>query len=128
MKLELKDLAPYLPYKLEILCDYGCDELLRYYLSGIHSDNTIFDSEGEDFTLEDIKPILRPLSDLTEDSRFLSSDDYMMVLEGDVDSFIILNYFSYRSVESLFENHFDVFGLIEKGLAIDINTLEDVNN
>ena len=25
----------------------------------------------------------------------------------------------------LFENHFDVFGLIEKGLAIDINTLKN---
>ena len=24
----------------------------------------------------------------------------------------------------LFENHFDVYGLIEKGLAIDINTLK----
>ena len=30
--------------------------------------------------------------------------------------------------EKLFEWHFDIFGLIEKGLAIDINTLSDVNN
>ena len=30
---------------------------------------------------------------------------------------------SYGLVSKLIEWHFDVFGLIEKGLAIDINTL-----
>jgi hypothetical protein len=30
---------------------------------------------------------------------------------------------SYLIYEDLFELHFDVFGLIEKGLAIDINTI-----
>ena len=30
---------------------------------------------------------------------------------------------SYRTFELLLENHYDVFGLIEKGLAVDINTL-----
>ena len=30
---------------------------------------------------------------------------------------------NYETIEKLFEWHFDVFGLIEKGLAIDINTL-----
>ena len=28
--------------------------------------------------------------------------------------------------EYLFKNHFDVYGLIEKGLAIDVNTIENV--
>ena len=32
-------------------------------------------------------------------------------------------YLPYNIVSKLFENHFDVFGLIEKGLAIDINTI-----
>ena len=31
--------------------------------------------------------------------------------------------FQYRQFEILFKNHIDVFGLIEKNLAIDINTL-----
>ena len=35
----------------------------------------------------------------------------------------IVHHNEYGSVEKLFEWHFDVFGLIEKGLAIDINHL-----
>ena len=33
----------------------------------------------------------------------------------------------YDIIQELIERHFDIFGLIEKGLAIDINTLEDAN-
>lgn len=32
---------------------------------------------------------------------------------------------TYSDMEKLFENHFDVFGLIEKGLAIDLNTIKE---
>ncbi|MFT6443497.1 MAG: hypothetical protein ACJASM_003058, partial [Salibacteraceae bacterium] len=31
----------------------------------------------------------------------------------------------YNEVQFLLENHFDVFGLIDQGLAIDKNTLND---
>jgi len=33
-----------------------------------------------------------------------------------------------NELDYLFENHFDVFGLIEKGLAININTLSVQND
>ena len=33
--------------------------------------------------------------------------------------------FDYQEMCKLLEWHFDIFGLIEKGLAIDINTLND---
>jgi hypothetical protein len=33
----------------------------------------------------------------------------------------------HQDVQKLFEWHFDVFGLISKGLAIDINTLKNQN-
>jgi hypothetical protein len=32
---------------------------------------------------------------------------------------------NYEDIVKLFEWHFDVFGLIDAGLAIDINTLDD---
>lgn len=38
------------------------------------------------------------------------------------DEFVLSN--TYQEVQKLLEWHFDVFGLIEQGLAIDINTLE----
>lgn len=34
-----------------------------------------------------------------------------------------INDTDYWLVENLLKNHFDVFGLIEKGLAVDINSL-----
>ena len=38
-------------------------------------------------------------------------------------NFIDLSYINYGIVEKFIEWHFDIFGLIEQGLAIDINTL-----
>lgn len=96
------------------------------------------------YNLSKIKPILRPLSDLTKYSveEDISGDitlyDYIKKLwfitiredghfshsNGDG----TCTGYSYKScdyslIQLLLEHHFDVFGLIEKGLAIDINTL-----
>ena len=38
------------------------------------------------------------------------------------DEFVLSN--TYQEVQKLLEWHFDVFGLIEQGLAIDINTIK----
>ena len=38
-------------------------------------------------------------------------------------NFIDLKYLPYGVVEKLLEWHFDIFGLLEKGLAVDINTI-----
>lgn len=35
----------------------------------------------------------------------------------------VLNFIQFREYKLLLEMHFDVFGIIEQGLAIDINTL-----
>lgn len=127
-KLELKHLAPYLPYGLKILCDYGSNELLIQTLTGCHSDDTIFDNDGEDFELSEIKPILRPLSDLEKDEYnfiYENETDYDSTkdwINMDAESRLTSKY-SYEFWQELFHYHFDVFGLIEQGLAIDINTL-----
>ena len=88
--------------------------------------------------LYELFPILRPLSDLTKkieidgetfrpfhklDHDFeLQNNTYLcLILHGAR----IINLFDhpYEIMQKLFEWHFDVFGLIDKGLAIDINTL-----
>ena len=139
MKLEIKHIAPYLPYELKGMRSDGAKEI--YYLAYINPKSSTpliwspFDFFG-DSTAMDMKPILRPLSDLTKEIE-VNGEKFVprtkMGLIHDVSGNNILNYrtgdriniFSipYYQIEYLFEWHFDIFGLIEKGLAIDINTI-----
>lgn len=126
MKLELKHLAPYLPYGLILIQE---DLKTKVTLIGGMLEGNI----------GTFKPILRPLSDLTKeiqvnertfnpyDTKILN--DFMMGTSewdclceytGDLTKNADIPYYI---VEQLFEWHFDVFGLIDQDLAIDINTL-----
>lgn len=165
MKLELKHLAPYLPYRLKVYhsafmfrSNWNENEIGLMVGATDNIQNKTFDivmiRERDKYKLQDsrnhFKPILRPLSDLTEEiehngEKFVPlrkledlfpcvefyNDDELSYLFSDTSC----NGDMYHSIElsltleissKLFEWHFDVFGLIEKGLAIDINTLENV--
>lgn len=140
MKLKLKHLSPYLPYRLkcevnklsqtEIREATGCKlNHLSYINKFVYK--VYFGVYGYEFKY--IKPILRPLSDLTKDDfeylnqKLLKKDKFGIGDKGQLVAFgcvglklkSINNYFQY-----LFKNHYDVFGLIEKDLAIDINLLK----
>ena len=113
MKLELKHLAPYLPYRISV-------KWFRPDDNSFHtSDLTI--SDYNFLTSKMMKPILRPLSDLTKDEfkeLGLNMDWHCL------DDWIKEQYLmTVKEYSYLLKKHFDVFGLIEKGLAIDINTL-----
>ena len=137
MKLELKHLAPYLPYKLKAV-DYFEDMKLE---REIVPSNIMAFVEGD----TKAKPILRPLSEITKDSDFirlineelycddwefvvdswttliqLSNNSLLLVIQNEVAPECCLLFYDY-----MIEKHFDVFGLIENGLAIDINTLKN---
>lgn len=134
MKLELKHLAPYLPYGLKINLNRNKGmymasniDLLKTdisFNSGVSEAYVMYDQVS--YGMHDIKPILRPLSDL--DVRKIDIPDSYLI-EKNFDGNIILqrgNVWScdWRIVDQyLFENHYDVFELIPAGLAIDINTL-----
>lgn len=182
-KLEIKYLAPYLPYGLRYTFDnvsYWLDAKLKYTAERFdfgtllrlttpdQTTNVIGIKWDDDknglsaFTeLSSIyhKPILRPLSDLAfrtspltivDLNRMrgvtLQEDKYDVVVD---DGYCIIckwgGVFSFwfeRQTTSFYDNsvngispqlemfmelfryHFDVFGLIEKGLAIDINTMK----
>lgn len=64
----------------------------------------------------DVKPILRPLSDMTEQEK----NEYNM-MQPDL-SGLWINLNAKRTVWAL-SKHFDLFGWIEQGLAIDKSTL-----
>lgn len=142
-KLELKHLAPYLPYKLRLI--YGDKNIVM---------NTGQGSSGHWCGIKAVIirykapihpiPILHHLSDLTKEievdgkkftpinylysmnsSKLNWDDKYQVervskVLLKDA----ISNQLPYRFMIKLFEWHFDVFGLLEKDLAIDINSIK----
>jgi hypothetical protein len=134
MKLELKHIAPYLPYGLKIMTDYdgiqkiqGMPDLFHVNYYDNESDN------GDEPHIEDIKPILRPLSDLTKEievngEKFIPQQEINHLdfdwLISSKEPYELVMKTNYEDIVKLFEWHFDVFGLIEKNLAIDINTLE----
>jgi len=126
MKLELKHLAPYLPYDLTIMTNWDIPEPY-----GLNCDNIGLAISEQD------KPILRPLSDLTKEIDYVGVGNKVVFaktffrehsqrLEKELkitNGSPFIEFLDYGIVEKMFKYHFDVFGLIEKGLAIDKNKL-----
>lgn len=164
MKLELKHLAPYLPYGLQAY-QQGKIWNTTVMPSGFQDPNIHLDVSSIILRPDIFKPILRPMSDLIRNIDF---DGWQIVPlaimkhsgtrlntckkseccgeevyvcednEGhELRYFPKTTHFEqrykceprsvlrhYELMCTLFEMHFDVFNLIENGLAIDINTLE----
>jgi|SRR5690606_32887544 len=174
-KLELKHIAPYLPYRLKCLIPKHSLKFGQQYVLPVNGAS--IDSYGLlniEFILPDddllfsnqlkwVKPLLRPLSDLTQEiehngERFVPiielfklhnkndfrvfpySENYELdhyshcVIYDDKNIFGYSNHGSFvgftpgycnflilnqiELIEKLYEWHFDVFELIDKGLAI----------
>lgn len=153
-KLELKHLSGYLPYALKVLSRETIFEMDVY--SNMRGSG-IKKIEIHSVISNQMKPILRPISDLTKEIEvngekfvpiyrinyipyksnfihppkqgicdrdidetlcFAAGGSWEGGVEEGIDTFQFLTLYN-----KLYEWHFDVFGLIEKGLAIDINTL-----
>jgi len=145
MNLE-NQLKHYLPYNLKCeILDYKSDYVGDQYetIKGYYllNDKAYFNfKSGRDYAGKNttqFKPILRPLSDLTKEINVNNEDfvpyehstfveamlaneylEYLCEAKADLSEDRLL---PYSIVQLLFEWHFDVFGLIEKGIAIDIN-------
>lgn len=117
-KLELKHLAPYLPYKLNL-------ERINYKNERFKK-LTAYDlcPDGE---IDNIKPILRPIEDLYNEKTDFG---IKIVHYFNFKTNVKLDYrnFPYHVMEQLFKNHFDVFGLIPKGLAISYLDVQSTLN
>jgi hypothetical protein len=127
MTVELKHLAPYLPYQLNISCEH---EILT--LDGLDVNGDVYNCDTGEIPIECIKPILRPLSDLKENLELKENlykshkiNMYWHKWEAleNKNNYKELEYLPKCIFDMLVENHFDVFGLIEKGLAIDKNKI-----
>jgi hypothetical protein len=106
MGIKVKHLAAYLPYNVAVFADdikkTGVKPIHKlHYGEGIGSISHVLSSER-------YKIVLRPLSEVENDEEVTPVD---------------LQKCCYSYVEHLLSNHFDVFGMIPKGLAIDINKI-----
>ena len=116
-KLELKHLAPYLPYGLKIWSRHKKSDNYDTYEMSINNINIVM-------TYDLRKPLLRPLSDFQKETD-LELDNHIIIC-GERFYDVFKNDFRTMGYEKFcwfLEQHYDVFGLIEKGLAIDINKL-----
>ncbi len=125
-KLELKHLAPYLPYglKIRIFREGRALFVEDITMNGEIIDYLFEESENRKWTKNIYKPILKPLSDLTKEieingEKFVPMDR----LEDFIDFEWGHERVEYWKIQKMFEWNIDVFRLIPKGLAIDFNTL-----
>ena len=165
MKLELKHLAPYLPYELKAITTkegyknplYG---VIDYWSKYGNVENEISISSDEGYYLcqpHELKPYLRPMSDLYKErngkidivelakmslnwdwrldrfdgqtvarsgeSIFFYNDVYnLFELHTSKDKYVAFN--QLQLFEYLFANHYDIYGLLDQNLAININEIE----
>lgn len=135
-KLQLHEIAGYLPYGLHIKHDEGA----RLIICGVFKKHNRDDwftysllNWDKDVKSFEAKPILRPMSELTrpmlEEAGFECHIDYLtyelkgLIQRNGIDQ--VVNMLPYGHCVWLYKNHFDIHNLIGRGLAIDINSLKD---
>lgn len=129
-ELLLKDLCARLPYGVKIALnnngayhhenvaktgDITIDKLKGFngrYFSIYHNDPLDWDWYDNDIDIKDIKPYLFPLLSMTEEQ--IKEVNKLQGLRVFPNPYIINWYL---------ENHFDIYGLIPKGLALDATGL-----
>jgi len=159
-RLTIKELAPYLPYELKLyiwnggyekplehptLIGLHGDSIIQsgYRFKSIHCGDEIFSRPEMSNSLSIIKPLLRPLSQLTEEiehngERFvpyqrlyqfasnmgIHKGTFEHMLENIIEGSIHITEMPYYLVKNLLEWHFDIFCLIDRGLALPIDGKE----
>lgn len=143
--MKIEEIAPYLPYGVKMIFEKSGKIIALHGLQCVGSANLSYaDYERHyDSTIWNFKLILHPLSDLTkpclpngnipidffdiyEEDNFEYTDikTYRLIESISKNNIIHdIKWLPYGVVEKLFEWHFDVFDLIEKGEAVDVNTL-----
>ncbi len=150
-KLELADIAMYLPYRLKVVKD---GQNIIYHIVGLEPYSSGVHLNGEGWHMAsricNIKPILRPMSDLTKpmthpdvnggeefvpidlfiptlgcivEVNYINGRELQIFIKTDLSTIMNIHYLSISDFKLLAKLHFDYQNLIDQGLAIDINTL-----
>lgn len=111
-ELLLKDLCTRLPYGVKVNNEIQGDfEIYGFCENYIFARTT---TSHADFRIENIKPYLFPLSNMTEEEK--SMYEGLMIGTDNISYMLDV-------IDWLSSHHFDYRGLIEKGLAIDATGL-----
>ena len=128
-KLELKHIAPYLPYGLN---GFLIEHKTNCFIIGASEDYVYTDAFFDEVYYTEIKPVLRPLNELIdyfqilwnkkdeEVIKFMDLDFLERFNELDIDhiKYSEVNYLPVGLYNLLLKHHFDLFRLINKGLAL----------
>lgn len=125
--LTLEELTPYLPFKLK-----GLEVRKSSFRNGedtkevfVWKTNDILCFFNKRYGVRSCKPILRPLSDLTKKIWHDGTENKNYIWwTHKLKTSPITQFLEYDLLLDLLKEHFDVFGLIEKGLAISYNDLK----
>ena len=124
--LLVKDLCARLPYGVKISVESWDEEEQEFVdkvdmLYSVNKDEYIKSTnEDYDFSIEDIKPYLLPMSSMTE----WQERELKILMKNSIESCGMLTPYDCLEMERFFnENHIDWRGLIPKGLAIDATNL-----
>lgn len=139
-KLFLELLSFYLPHQLKFkFVEGGVGTLLSINMKT--ESGRLIDNEDDQWVIDlknnTIKPILRPLSDFVKNlDKWEHIRDEFSDLSYDhfINCFFLFGInensadrLEYGQLKLFLKNHFDVFGLIDNGLAIDMNTIKNNN-
>ena len=117
-KLLLKDLSARLPYGVKCEID-DIDEPLELESIKFKGDYFIFGNGVYERYITEIKPYLRPMSSMTEEERNeyfdFRSQELQRVAFAEVGREEAIS----EVMDWLLSHHFDIRGLIEKGLALE---------
>ena len=130
MKLEIKHLSIYAPYKLQVLLGQNKRDLTAISLDSHFVFVTAYcgSREKQMAGIENIKPILKPKTFLHElqDEIYIrwgggiSKEAKGYWLKGFIDNLMYTAYpaLKYDEIDFMAEYHIDIFDLINKGLAV----------
>lgn len=128
-------LLPYVPHRL--YCMVQGEGKKKFDLQGVSDINWIDLHEkdrtvNEQYDVEDVIPIFKPLGDLTKDKKTCDEINEFLEPNGlEINNFLLLKNslnavaISWEEMQNvlniLYREHYDVFGLINKHLAVSIH-------
>ena len=130
-ELLLKDLCTRLPYEVKV--QYKDDIFTIDYISGIYEEIKLDTPDRYTIDISEVKPYLFPLSSMTSEQLFEVQeilgkneieigDGFLHIIDSDRNTITYLEILAL--LEWFYKNHFDVYGLIPMGLAIDATNLK----
>ena len=137
-ELLLKDLCARLPYGVKIYINDTDIDIEKVGVLSMVDNDAVIAFTCDDLntynyvTIHEVKPYLFPLSSMTKEQLFdvqeilgkneiEIEDGFLRILDSDRNTISYLEILAL--LEWFYKNHFDINGLIEKGLAIDATNL-----